>query len=60
MQDKDYGVHIMTEEEWKKELNSMSDASKEYMNAEAEHQRYMRRKAEIEGKLQDEEWMTKL
>ena len=60
MKEKDYGVHIMTKEEWENDVKQSSSYAKASMRVEAEMQAYREKRACEIGKIQDEEWMKKL
>ena len=60
MNEKNYGVHVMTEEEWAEDMKHISDSAKKSMAVEADIQVYHRKLAEKVGKIPDEEWMKKL
>ena len=57
---KDWGVSVMTEEEWNEDMKHTSDAAKKSMDVEANMHEFHRQLAEKNGKLPDEEWMKKI
>ena len=60
MKEKNYDVHIMTQDEWNEAMKNCSTKSRANMAVEAKMQEYHQKLADKIGKIQDEEWMKKL
>lgn len=60
MKEKDYGVHIMTQDEWNESEKTITKAEKDAMDVENYFRKEMLKRANLAGKIPDEEWMKTL